>query len=251
MPFKFQIACLIVLLAQSPILGREEDVYDIFGKTADAQDPNRAEIQKVLKSELGDRFLKAYLAGDSKLAQTLWASVLKKLEKVETIDDINSLLTLRFVLDIPEDQPMKPQYSVESINRFLLAATEKALTKDHRFYADCAGNLARTLEKEKHWKEAIPLRMQQHKLYQKFFGAEKEKPLIILTIIGVDEGKLKNYPQAEATLKSVLDLATKHNYHFSLKKAGSAYCDILIATHKAAEAQRFRDSLYQKFPDLR
>lgn len=250
---KIQIAVLIVLFVADPIWARNEmdDVYDIFSKTADADDPNRLAMKQAIASKEGDAFLKAYLGGDTKIAQTHYANMLKRLEKIETIDDFNNLIVSRFALDIPEAQPLKTQYSGEALNRFMLSATEKAVTKNHRFYGDCLGNLARILEKEQHWKEAISLREQQYELFQKLFGAENEKAIIILTQWGVDEGQNKNFPQGELLLKKSLAVATKHTFRFSLKKAGHAYFNLLMDAHRPSDAVAFRNNLLNQFPNLK
>jgi tetratricopeptide (TPR) repeat protein len=247
---KFLAVCLIVVSAQNSVPGQNgsPDLYDIYSTTIVESKPTKIEMQKVVNSDLGERFLKAYLANDSKLATNLWASMLKRLEKVDSIEYISQLLVSRFALDVPDDQPMKPQYLVIPLDRFLLAATEKALTKNHRFYADCLNALAAALEKGKHWEEAANLRTQEYKLDQKLFGAEIERTVIALTTAGIDRTKLKEYAQAESLLKGALAIAEKRHYEYSTLRASKAYYNLFLATGRKEEATKLLNDYSKKHP---
>jgi hypothetical protein len=251
-PAKFLVVCLLLSVAEHPLFGQNssqsssqkagqnssQNAYDLFTKAFDEETPAELEVETAVHSELGGRFLKAYMAGDTKLAQTLWFSILKRLAKCNSLEHIDSHFRNMFTLDIPEDEVAKAKYSSESLNKFMIATTEKALTKKHRFYVDCLSNLARTYEGTRRWEDAALVRMNQYKLSQPLFGSEAERTILPLAFSGIDKCKMKHYSEAEPMLKTAFELAAKHKYRAILNDAGRAYYKLLLATNRPDKAKQ-------------
>jgi hypothetical protein len=235
---QFLIFCLLLSLYPASVQAKPPDMFDLLESAESGRDPDEQACTTVVRSALGDKFLKSYLAGNTAEAERLWAQMLKQLSKQKSIETLPKNFAARYSLDIPEGTTVNSPYSRTRFYGFCLTATEKVVGKDHRFYMDCLEEVARLHDGMHRYKEGLPLRSQEYQLAVKFFGAESERAMWAHIAVAYDQTQLKEYAQAEPILKNCIEICERHGYKLPLRRALRTYFTLLLATNRKEDADK-------------
>jgi hypothetical protein len=235
-----RIAIVAVALMFCPAFAQsnEPNSFDIYNRILDSERLEERQCKDEAASETGEKFLKAYLSGKTAEAERLWALMLKHLSKTSSIDSLGHSLYTRYVLEIPDGATLHSRYSRESLYRFILAATDKAVGKNHRFYMDCLGEVAYIVEGTKKWQEGETIRIRQYRLAERCLGKESEKTLAVCNRYAWDKIHLRQYVEAESMLKNTIQASERHGYKKPLVGALKVYLYLLQTTNRTADANK-------------
>ena len=240
------IALTALLLLVAPSYAKGENMLDIYSQVLDNESQESRECQDEVHSKTGTDFLKAYLGGNTAEANRLWALMLKHLSKSKSIEGLGPALYNRYSLEVPDGTPLNSPYARDHLYKFMLASTEKAVGKDHRFYMDCLGQVAHVTEGAEKWQEAENLRLKQYRMAQKLLGKESAKTLTICNNYTWDKIEQKKNAEAEVLLKSTIETAQRLGYKKTLAWAVNTYAKLLVATNRIPEAKKLMSEYRQR-----
>jgi len=245
---RVRIAIAAILLSVGPALAQSHDtnMLDIYSKVLDSESSEARECKDEVVSPTGEKFLKAYLAGKDAEANRLWALMLQHLSKAKSIAEIGPSLYNRYSLEVPDGTPLDSRYARDHLYDFMLASTEKAVGKDHRFYMDCLGQVAHITEGKEKWQDAETLRLKQYKMALKFLGKDSERTLTITNNYIWDKIELKKNAEAEQLLKSNIATAERLGYKRPLAWSVNTYAKLLVANHRTEEAKKLISKYRQR-----
>jgi len=233
------IAIAAILLFVGPAFAKSPDnMLDVYSNVLERESQESRECKDEVVSPTGEKFLKAYLAGKDAEANRLWALMLQHLSKAKSIEELGPSLYNRYSLEIPDGTPLNSPYARDHLYNFMLASTEKAVGKNHRFYMDCLGAVAHIAEGAQKWQDAENLRLRQYKLALKLLGKDSERTLTISNNYIWDKIELKKNAEAEPLLKSNIETAQRLGYKKQLAWAVNTYAKMLVATNRTAEAKK-------------
>jgi hypothetical protein len=241
MKAQWQFILFLVLLSlfQSSAQAKEPDAIDLLDSAEAMKSPDEQACTTIVQSRLGDKFLKAYMGGNTPEAERLWALMLKQLNGVTSIETLGKQVFSRFAFEIPEGASFGSRYDRQNLYKFCLKATEKAVGKNHRFYMDYLAENGRQMEMVKKYSEAEPMRLKEYQLAVKFFGKESARAMYAAFNDAHDKFYLKRYAEAEPMLKNTIEICERHRYKQPLGYALKTYLNILLATNRKEDADKF------------
>ena len=214
------------------------EMFDIFGHVANAdKSKDTAMCETVFYSGLCDQWVKAYIGGKSGEAERIWSNILTKIKDSPSCYILVKKLFQRLESDAPESVSNSSKYGILPYSHFLLAATEKALGRQHRFVADILAFMSTHYDSIKDFKTALILRRREMEIEEKC-GPESEMTGFAMLDVAFDLGQLGRYDEARKLTLRVLKFAKARKYERVLPLALKLESELTAAMQRKALRER-------------
>jgi len=252
-PIRHTITLLIIALVNSPTVVQAKEpstssMYDIFEQVQEKQTVSDRRCKEIVSSDLGDKFLKAYLSGKTAEADRIFALMLKQLgtNNSEMSNDLGQDLYAHIQLDAPDDASVNSLYSRRTFFTFIASSTEKAVGKYHRFMIDPLSQLAKAEEGARNWKDAEAVRIRRTQVCERCFGKENEATLNARLKEVWDKMQMQQYTGVEPVLLQVIEQSKKHGYTTSLQNAVKEYALFLRLSNRRSDYDKLMAEYNQR-----
>lgn len=214
------LACLAGLQmlcgAATCVLAAEKDssnVFDLLDQAA--QGDNSKDMlmcEKVFYSGLCDQWLKAYVAGKTAEADKTWSQIMSQLKDSPSCYILVTKLFHRLETEAPDNASNDSKWGILAYTNQVLAATEKALGRNHRFVSDILAFKATHYDSIKDYKAALPVRQRELDIGIKSMGPEAEMTGFCMVDMAFELAELGRYEEARQLAQRALKLAQTHKY---------------------------------------